>query len=147
MKSRFGILTLLFVASFFVAGMSLTGCGGSSHSIEAVSTTNTIGGSIAGFTGTGLVLQNNGGNDLAVTASATSFTFTAQVATGGVYSVTVLTQPAGANCIVANGNGKATANVSNVSVKCSSLYSIGGTVKGLTGPGLVLQDMVATTLR
>jgi len=140
MKSRFGISTLLFVASFFVAGMSLAGCGGSSHSSQPASTTYTIGGSVAGFTGTGLVLQNNGRNDLAVTAGATSFTFAAPVTTGGVYSVTVLTQPAGANCIVANGNGKAMANITNVSVKCSPLFSIGGKVKGLTGPGLVLQD-------
>jgi hypothetical protein len=140
MKSRFGISTLLFVALFLVAGMSLAGCGGSSHSSQSASTTYTIGGSVLGFTGTGLVLQDNGGNDLAVTASATSFTFAAPVATGGVYSVTVLTQPAGANCIVTNGDGKAMANVTSVSVTCSSLYSIGGTVKGLTGPGLVLQN-------
>jgi hypothetical protein len=135
MKIRFGIASLLFVALGFLAG-----CGGSGHSSPPAPTTFTIGGSIAGFTGSGLVLQNNGGNNLAVNASATSFTFAAPVATGGVYSVTVLTQPAGANCTVTNGDGQATADVTNVSVSCSALYTIGGTIKGLTGPGLVLQD-------
>ena len=140
MKSRIGTSTLLFVALFFVAAMSLAGCGGSSHSSMPASATYTIGGSIAGFSGSGLVLQNNGGSNLTVSPGATSFAFTAPVASGAVYSVTVLTQPAGANCIVTNGTGKATANVTNVGVTCSPLYSVGGTVKGLAGPGLVLQD-------
>lgn len=118
----------------------MTGCGGSGKSAPSTPSSFTISGTIAGVTGSGLVLQDNGGNNLTVSANATSFSFTNPVASGGVYSVTVYKQPAGANCKVANGDGKATANVSNVSVTCSQLYSIGGTIKGLTGPGLVLQD-------
>ncbi len=66
---------------------------GSSTLTVTGGTTYTIGGTIAGLIGSGLVLQNNGGNNLTVAASATSFTFSAPVASGGSYSVTVLTQP------------------------------------------------------
>ena len=132
---RFGISTLLLMA-----WIPVIGCGGSDKSTQPASTTYTIGGTVTGFNGTGLVLQDNGGSNLTVSTNATSFTFAAPVASGGAYSVTVLTQPAGERCTVTNGNGQASANVTNVNIACTSLYSIGGTVTGLTGPGLVLQD-------
>ena len=47
-------------------------------------------------------------------------------------------------CQVGNGAGTATANVTNVTITCSSGFSIGGTVSGLTGAGLVLQDNAGT---
>jgi hypothetical protein len=134
-RIRFGISTLLLMA-----WIAMTGCSGSSKSSPFTLSTYTISGTVAGVTGTGLVLQDNGGNDLTVSANATSFSFTTPVASGGVYSVTVFTQPADSTCTVNNGDGKAMANVSNVSVTCSQLYGIGGTIQGLTGPGLVLQD-------
>jgi len=102
----------------------------------------TIGGTVSGLSGTGLVLQNNGGNNLAITANG-SFTFTTPVASGGTYNVTVLTQPSSPaqTCVVTNGSGTATANVTNVQVACTTItYTIGGTVSGLSGTGLVLQD-------
>src|SRR3954453_5742796 len=52
----------------------------------------TIGGNVAGLAGTGLVLQNNGADNLSVTASGT-FTFATAVKSGAAYAVTVLTQP------------------------------------------------------
>lgn len=80
----------------------------------------TIGGTVSGLSGTGLVLQNNGGDNLAVAANATSFNFAAAVANGTAYSVGVLTQPTGQTCSVQNGSGTASANVSNVAVACVS---------------------------
>ena len=102
-------------------------------------TTYTIGGTVSGLTGTGLVLQDNGGNNLAVSASC-SFTFSSSLAPGAAYNVTVLTQPTGQLCTVTNGFDTASANVTSVQVACSTAYTIGGTVSGLTGTGLVLQD-------
>jgi hypothetical protein len=111
--------------------------------VTCTTTTYTIGGTVSGLTGTGLVLQDNSGNNLSVSASG-SFTFSTAVASGAAYSVTVLTQPTGQSCTVTNGSGTASANVMNVQVSCSNLppttYTIGGTVSGLTGTGLVLQD-------
>ena len=135
---KFSICTLLITA-LIMAWIPVIGCGGASNSASSAST-YTIGGTVTGGIGSGLVLQNNGGSNLAVAANASSFIFATPVATGSVYSVTVLTQPAGQTCTVNNANGKVTANVTNVSLSCSSLFSIGGTVMGLTGPGLVLQN-------
>jgi len=107
----------------------------------------TIGGSVTGLSGT-LVLQDNGGNNLNVTAAGT-FTFSTQLASGAAYDVTVLTQPSGQTCTVANGSGTVSANVTNVAVSCTSSSSgvtIGGTVTGLAGTGLVLQDNGADDL-
>jgi len=82
-------------------------------------TTYSIGGTVSGLTGSGLVLQNNGGNDLVVPANASSFTFNTAIAAGAPYVVTVhAPQPAGLNCTVQNGSGTANANVSNVAVNC-----------------------------
>ena len=109
--------------------------------VTCTTITYTIGGTVSGLTGAGLVLQDNGGNNLAVSASGT-FAFSNSVSSGTAYNVTVLTQPTGQRCTVTNGSGTANANMTNVQVACSNLtyYTIGGTVTGLTGRGLVLQD-------
>ncbi len=125
---RFCVFTLLGMAL-----LAVVGCGGGGTSTPPPPATYSIGGTVSGLTGTGLVLQDNGGNNLTVSANATSFTFATPVASGGAYSVTVLTQPAGQSCAVTNGSGTATANVTNVSVACSQEYTIGGPVLGLSG--------------
>jgi hypothetical protein len=102
----------------------------------------TIGGTVSGLAGTGLVLQNNGGNNLTITANG-SFTFTTTLLNGANYNVTVLTQPSSPHqlCSVTNASGTVPgANVTNVMVNCVNSYTIGGTVSGLAGTGLVLQN-------
>ncbi len=124
----------------------LSSCG-SSYSAPPAPTTYTIGGTVSGLTGSGLVLQDNGGNNLSVTASG-SFTFTTAVASGGAYAVTVLTQPSNPaqNCVVTGGSGTASANVANVQVTCTlvtaTTFTIGGTLTNLAASsgGVVLQD-------
>ncbi len=105
------------------------------------SNARTIGGTVGGLVGT-VVLRNNGGNDLSLSANG-SFSFSATVANGAPYNVTVLSQPATQTCAVANGSGTASANVTNVAVTCtnnpSNARSIGGTVSGLIGT-VVLQN-------
>jgi len=95
-----------------------------------------------GLTGTGLVLQDNGADDLPITAAtggaAVAFTF--KTAVTGAYNVTIKTQPSSQICSVTNGSATATANVTNVQVNCAPTYTVGGTVSGLDGSGLVLQD-------
>lgn len=105
----------------------------------------TLGGTASGLgNGKRLVLQNNGSNDLDVTANG-AFTFTAALQANQAYAVTVKTQPEGQNCTVAQGTGTATANVNSVAVACADLpaarFSVGGTVSGLAaGAVLVLQN-------
>ncbi len=76
---------------------------------------------MSGLSGTGLVLQFNGGNNLAVSAAG-SFTISTRLRSGSAYSVTVLTQPTNPSqtcSVVANGSGSiGSANVTNVAVSC-----------------------------
>ena len=105
-------------------------------------TTFTIGGAVSGLSGSGLVLQDNGGDSYSVTGNG-AFTFATKIANGSAYAVTVKTQPSSPSqtCTVANGTGTASGNVTNVTVTCTAAtFSIGGTVSGLAGSGLVLQD-------
>jgi sugar lactone lactonase YvrE len=97
------------------------------------------------LTGT-VVLQDNNGDDLTVTADGT-FTFATKVDYGNPYNVTVLTQPANFTCSVSTGSGVVFANnVGNVAVHCSSkAYNLGGSVAGLTGT-VVLQVNSGNTL-
>jgi 6-phosphogluconolactonase (cycloisomerase 2 family) len=91
------------------------------------------------------VLLNNGGDGLAVTANG-FFTFATAGSAGALYSVTVSIQPSGQTCTVQNGSGTANADVTSVTVNCVNTYSIGGTVSGLVGAGLVLQNNGAGNL-
>ena len=109
--------------------------------IAIVCSTNsyTVGGSVAGLTGT-VVLQDNAGDDLSLNANG-SFTFATSVADTASYHVTILTQPAGQTCSVANSSGTVKGNsVTNVTVTCSTnVYTVGGTVAGLSGT-VVIQN-------
>src|ERR1700690_4594238 len=94
--------------------------GSSSSSSSSTAGTYTIGGTVTGLTGSGLVLQDNSGDNLTITASG-AFTFKTSIASGKTYSATVLTQPTSPvqTCTVANGSGTASANVTNLAVACS----------------------------
>jgi len=97
-----------------------------------------IGGSVAGLgVGQSVVLRNNGGDDLTVSANG-PFIFATKVSGGGSYAVSVGTQPQGMYCAVAAPAGTASADVSNVTVACAAPYTVGGTVSGLVGQGLEL---------
>src|SRR5579863_5930522 len=64
----------------------------------------TIGGNVIGLTGTGLVLEDNGGDDLTINLSG-AFTFKLPITGGGNYTVTIKTQPSNQPlpCSVTNG--------------------------------------------
>jgi hypothetical protein len=86
------------------------------------------------------VLQNNGGDDLAVNANG-KYVFNTALADGSDYTVTVRTQPNGQSCVPRNNVGKvAAANVTTVEVECAAnQFTVSGKVSGLAGTGLVLQ--------
>ncbi|MGH8227315.1 MAG: SMP-30/gluconolactonase/LRE family protein [Steroidobacteraceae bacterium] len=100
-----------------------------------------VGGKISGLSASGLVLTDNGSDDLSVASGATSFTFATKLASGATYNVAVATQPTGATCAVASGTGTVTGAVSSVTVTCSAdTYAVSGTISGLSNSGLKLQD-------
>jgi 6-phosphogluconolactonase (cycloisomerase 2 family) len=102
----------------------------------------TIGGNVTGVSGTGLVLANNMGDNLTIIGNG-SFTFSNSAAVGAGYNVTIVSQPLddSQTCVVSDGLGTVgTANVTSIVVTCTTaLYTVGGSVTGLVGSGLVLQ--------
>lgn len=106
-----------------VIGLSLLiGCGSDDTTGPDPSFYHTIGGTVEGLIGNGLVLQNSSSNNLSVSPGATTFTFSEVVSPGSGYTVAVLTQPSNPaqTCVVSNGTGTATANVTSVLVTCTT---------------------------
>lgn len=122
--------------------LCLTACGGAGGAGNTTPpVTYTISGTVSGLWGVGLVLQDNGAGNLNINADGL-FTFSVPVPAGSTYNVKVFTQPPNQTCTVANGSGVANTVVADVQVRCSSpvTHTIGGSVAGLSGTGLVLQD-------
>ncbi len=108
------------VKTFFMALLAIAlsvvaiSCGSSG---TTDSTTYSVGGTVSGLTDT-VVLQNNGGNNLTISANG-AFIFTTEIANGSTFAVTVSTQPSGQTCSVTNDSGTISdANVTNVAVTC-----------------------------
>jgi hypothetical protein len=77
-----------------------------------------VGGAISGPSGSLVVLQLNGANDLTLGMNR-SFAFQVGLTTGTAYNVTLLTVPDGLSCQVVNGSGTiATSPVGDVAVNC-----------------------------
>lgn len=105
----------------------------------------TLGGSISGLRGTGLVLSN--GSHTATINTNGRFAFSTPLPSGTSYNVTVVTRPSQPTqgCLILNGRGTITANVTNVSLACvTSSFTVGGVVTGLSGSGLVLRNGTQT---
>jgi hypothetical protein len=101
-----------------------------------------VGGVVMGLSGSGLVLENDGGSALAVGMNG-NFTFSSSVFAGQGYDVTILTQPSGQTCTVSAGMGTVGAGpVTSVVVDCvSGSFIVGGTVQGLaSGESVELED-------
>lgn len=103
----------------------------------------TVGGSASGLSGSGLILQLNGANDLTVSANG-KFGFPTVLGKGSAYAVTVKaspTAPVKQSCTVSQGSGSiAGTAINNIAVTCTTnSFAVGGTVSKLSGKGLVLQ--------
>jgi len=115
--------------------LCLIGCGGGASTSGAPITgvnSYTIAGTVSGLTSdsslngarttgwvaSSLSLKNSNGEKITLPAFATNFSFNQAVPAGSQYSVTVDSNPNGQVCQVSNGVGKASANISNISVAC-----------------------------
>jgi peptidyl-prolyl cis-trans isomerase A (cyclophilin A) len=108
---KFPIRFYLFALASAVMLVSCGGGGGTP--------TYTVGGTVSGLTSGSLVLKNNAGDALTISANSTSFTFTTAQVSGSTYAVAVGIQPSGLACSVANGGGTiASANVTGVTITC-----------------------------
>jgi N-acetylneuraminic acid mutarotase len=126
-------------SSGIVAAANVTNVGVSCADIDY-----NIGVSVSGLSGNGLVLEDNGGDNLSVAPSGGSTvtsTFATAVASGSAYDVTVLTQPTGQICsVTAPHSGTVTGANVTVALTCANTYTIGGTLSGLTTGSVVLAD-------
>ena len=144
-----------FTAICLLICVSISGCGGGGGSGDTVSagnngsnngavTLHAVSGSVTGLAGSGLVLQNNAGDDLAVSANGT-FTFPTSLQSGSNFSVTVLAQPKkrSQTCTVTNGSGTLdNADISTVAVNCvTNTYSVGGTLNGLSPANTIVLQL------
>ena len=109
-----------------------------------------IGGSVGNLAGSGLVLRNNGGDDLTINGDG-PFTFATALQSGAAYNVSIAVQPTSPAqvCTLSNASGVVGGgNVTSIRVSCvTTEFSIGGSVSGLLGSGLMLQNNGTDTLQ
>jgi 6-phosphogluconolactonase len=119
MPERFAGM-LLSAARWFAwlaAAALSSGCGGGD-----APATYPVGGNVSGLVGAGLVLRNNGGDDLQIGADG-SFVFARELPASATYDVTVQRQPSlpAQTCSVSGGLGTvANAPVTSVRVSCGA---------------------------
>ena len=114
-------------SAFFVllpalASFAFIGCNSTAPTHSKIQSSSfTIGGTVSGLSGAGLVLQMNGGDNLAVSANG-NFAFSTPVSGGDTYLVSVLTQPSNPaqSCTVGNGSGVAGNTMTGIQVTCAS---------------------------
>lgn len=116
--------------------LALSACGGSDGDLA-------IGGYFVGVTKPGLVLQNNGGSDLAIEPTGTGegrFFFKDLVETDSDYNVTVKSIPSNASkCDAFQNKGRVAFSINTVQIVCTiRQHELKGSVSGLTGNNLVL---------
>ncbi|RUA29724.1 MAG: hypothetical protein DSY76_03115 [Bacteroidetes bacterium] len=96
-----------------------------------------IGGTKSGIdSGKYVIIQNNNGDDLNLSASGSSnFKFNTLLNNGSTYNVTVKTQPVGQVCSITNGSGTVNgADINNVQVNCAATSGkLSAKVKDLNG--------------
>lgn len=109
-------------------GSAGTGSGGSSGSGTgggsgggSPSPTYSIGGSVVGMTGSGLIISNNAAEQLTIDAAG-DFVFPGELDSGVVFDVQIVAQPANPSnvCTIENGSGTiAAADISNIEIVCT----------------------------
>lgn len=134
---------LIRPAGALVLALALASCGGGDDDKF------TVQGSVTGLEYTGLVLQNNGGQDLPVNPPATAgqavkFVFPNKIEYGEVYKVSVKNPPAHQKCTtLAESDTAGRLSSIDVLIECvRQTHALGGTISGLTKDtkGLVLAN-------
>ena len=131
--------TILRSGVALACALGLAACGGGSGDLYLAGST----GSVVGVSKDGLVLQNNGGNDTAVTADTgyTSFAFSNRISTDDVFNITVKSIPSNVeSCTVLNPTAHANYyTIAQIQVRCTTKqHTLTVAIKGLTTSGLVL---------
>lgn len=116
--------------------------GADATGVAVTCTTDTyrVGARVTGLGTDGVVLRNNGGDELTVLVDG-EVSFATRVPDGSGYDVTVHRQPSdGIQCVARAPSGPIAGADVTVTVACSRDHFVGGVVDGLEGGGLVLMD-------
>jgi len=113
--------------------------------ISCQDVSSTAGGSAQGVLGSGLILELDSGSltSLVSVTQDGTFVFPDKIEQGSDYKVTVSVQPSAPNqvCTISGDEGTITDDITDINVTCvTQKYQIGGTVSGLGGGSLVLQN-------
>jgi hypothetical protein len=115
--------------------LGLSACGGGSGDLY-------LGGTISGgVTKDGLVLQNNGGDDLTIAANSSTFQFGNRVSTDDEFNITVKSIPSNTSgCSVLNGHARANYfTIQQIVVSCTIKQDpFKVTINNLTTSGLTI---------
>lgn len=130
MKSKY-----LSAAAALLCAAGLAACGGGGNGSMPLVV------QVVGLDRTGLVLLNNGGDELVVTGAGTA-TFKTLMEPDAAFNVSIKTQPTGADCTLANNTGKINYYSYNQTVATCipRPYDLGGNVVNLKSDGLVLAN-------
>lgn len=123
-----------------LSAVALNGCGGgggSSSSSPSTTISYTVGGTITGLSSNeSVVLLINGGDALSITTNG-PFVFSMPQPAGSLYQITVKSHTLGIACVISNGSGTVSSNVTGITVTCGTagkeitLYSFGPTPYGV----------------
>jgi hypothetical protein len=95
----------------------------------------------SGVTKDGLVLTNNGGDDLAVPANATGFQFSKRISTDDQFNIQVKSYPSNVKtCTIVNGSARANYyTIAQIRMSCEiKTHKLVIAINGLTTNGLIL---------
>lgn len=126
-----------------VLAVAAAGCAESSSSRQdaghdAAASLYAVRGVVGGLAGSLTIAH--AGEQLVLTAAG-PFAFTMRVVDGDPYAVTIVEQPSGQTCTITGGQGTVAGADVAISISCiDNPYLIGGTVSGLTGGSLVLNN-------
>jgi 6-phosphogluconolactonase (cycloisomerase 2 family) len=111
--------------------------------------TFTVGGTITGLAGTGLVISGGAGHTASPASGATSFTLSGTFAANSTYTIAFSGQPSSLSqtcAVTSGGTGPVTGNISTVAITCTTnTYGVSGTITGLAGAGLTISGGVGHT--
>jgi hypothetical protein len=128
-RITYGIIGLTLLAQLAACGGSGDSDGnghgendGNDDGGSQLETNYTISATVTGLAGSGLVLQNNGADDLTIDIDGV-FSFATALIDGDSYAVTIAAHPGGQSCSVVNGNGTVSGDVTDIQINCSSLVA------------------------
>jgi hypothetical protein len=138
---------LIYAAPVVLLTLAACGGGGGGSGGSAI-VESFLAGTTSGLTSDGLVLRNNGSDNLVVPGVAsgvTGFRFSQKIREGAAYNVSILTQPSSPlrqTCeVTAGASGVMPAgDIANIVVGCMNVFGLRVDVYNLNNPGLILQN-------